>query len=764
MAEPETPTGTKAQKEPPQEETSIVPKDMPPWKMELGKLLWGLVTAGSVSGGGVMAVISGSELPKIALGAAAGGLFTGMGALGVAYSKPLAQRAKKGFGDAGDKTVEVFDRSAEQLWAKVTQQEVKYCLAQAEVCEGYRPEGVRQYETLKKPMLRDVFVPLEFDRQVMRAGHRGIEQACRQDDLDIWKLLRQAQTDKAFRRIAVLAWGGFGKTTLLRHVAYTLGRGEQGQHGVKARVPILLLLREHKAIFGQADIPDLPDLIRTKHLPSLGRAAELKLPPNWEKEVLEQGRAIVMFDGFDELNPPDRRLAATWLNRQMSRYSNSVFIITSRPRAYRDQPLTAQLDVAMPIWVRKFGAEKQRVFVEQWYRCQERMAAGERQETEATKREALGAAGQLMVQINDRPELQALATNPLLLNMIVTFHRLKPWGTLPSLRADLYREICQMQVVDRPQARGVETVLPGLETLAVLQRLALKMMQRGIERIGQEDLLPLVAGYLQAEAAPGIDPAKFVEEVVNVSEILVDQQEEYDFAHLSFQEYLAAAEIARLKQEAMLYEKIAADRWKAVILCYAGLVKNPSQLIRRILTQQNTALAAECLKEAKRVEPGVVKEIEVLNQQVKTDRYSQLDQLLKAQKWEEADRETARIMLEVAGQTERGWLEPDDLENFPCEDLLAIDRLWVAASQGHFGFSVQKQIWQDCGSPMGPGKDWDRFCDRVGWKVKGAYVDYRNLKKNPSLSLAGELPMGRGVDSFLSFLARRLVNCSRQQS
>jgi hypothetical protein len=57
---------------------------------------------------------------------------------------------------------------------------------------------------------------------------------------------------------------------------------------------------------------------------------------------------------------------------------------------------------------------------------------------------------------------------------------------------------------------------------------------------------------------------------------------------------------------------------------------------------------------------------------------------------------------------------------------LAIDRLWVAASQGHFGFSVQKQIWQDCGSPMGPGKDWDRFCDER--QVKGEYVTHPDLE------------------------------------
>jgi hypothetical protein len=133
------------------------------------------------------------------------------------------------------------------------------------------------------------------------------------------------------------------------------------------------------------------------------------------------------------------------------------------------------------------------------------------------------------------------------------------------------------------------------------------------------------------------------------------------------------------------------------------------------------------------------------------NRYEALMSYLVNQQWKEANRETDRVILEVAGQTERGFLMQDDLKNFPCDDLLAIDKLWVEASNGHFGFSVQKNIWQECGSPMRLGKDWDRFCDRVGWKVKGEYVDYGDLKKNSSLSPAGELPFQRnGVPSGVS--------------
>jgi GUN4-like len=387
------------------------------------------------------------------------------------------------------------------------------------------------------------------------------------------------------------------------------------------------------------------------------------------------------------------------------------------------------LDVTMPIWVRNFGLEKQRIFIEQWYRVQERMAVGAPQETEATKREALQEAGKLVAQLNEREELRALAINPLLLNMIVTFHRRRPWGTLPVLRSDLYREICQLQVVDRPEAREVETVLLGVDTLGILQRLALEMMQRGIQRISPEDLTGLIGGYFQDDGETVVEVAKFIEDVVNVTEMLVDQIEEYDFAHLSFQEYLAAAEIARLKQETMLYDKLSDAFWKDVVLYYTGLVKNPSNLVTRLLDQGNTSLAAECLKEAKRVDPAVREE---LNQRVKVDRYTKLEALLKAGEWREAARETYRVMIQVVGKEDGQELSPQDLETLPCEDLMTIDKLWVEASNGHFGFSVQKKIWEQCSSSTSYNNVFQELIEAVGWQAP---------KFSLAHSLKGELPI-----------------------
>ncbi|MDE5110478.1 MAG: GUN4 domain-containing protein, partial [Trichodesmium sp. St7_bin2_1] len=84
--------------------------------------------------------------------------------------------------------------------------------------------------------------------------------------------------------------------------------------------------------------------------------------------------------------------------------------------------------------------------------------------------------------------------------------------------------------------------------------------------------------------------------------------------------------------------------------------------------------------------------------------YTKLRNLLVAKNWKEADLETGKRMLEVAGRESQGWLFSEDVENFPCQDLGTIDKLWVKYSGGKFGFSVQKQIYQD----LGGTKDYDK--------------------------------------------------------
>jgi len=126
-------------------------------------------------------------------------------------------------------------------------------------------------------------------------------------------------------------------------------------------------------------------------------------------------------------------------------------------------------------------------------------------------------------------------------------------------------------------------------------------------------------------------------------------------------------------------------------------------------------------------------EFDIREEEVKliTDQadFTQLDQFLSEGKWQEADEETARVMLTIMGRKEEGYLDEDDYRNFPSTELKIIDQLWLKCSNGKFGFSVQKQIWLDCGGTVGEydSNIYRKFADKVGWRKGGSWLNYSQL-------------------------------------
>jgi serine/threonine-protein kinase len=120
--------------------------------------------------------------------------------------------------------------------------------------------------------------------------------------------------------------------------------------------------------------------------------------------------------------------------------------------------------------------------------------------------------------------------------------------------------------------------------------------------------------------------------------------------------------------------------------------------------------------------------------------YRKLRDLLKAWKWEEAEKETLRVMLVVAKREKEGWLENEDIDNFPCEDLRTIDQLWVKYSNDKFGFSVQKRIYQSFGGTREYNYEtWNKFVDRVGWRKGENWLYYNDITFEKT-ALEGHLP------------------------
>ncbi|HEY9602462.1 MAG TPA: GUN4 domain-containing protein [Allocoleopsis sp.] len=156
--------------------------------------------------------------------------------------------------------------------------------------------------------------------------------------------------------------------------------------------------------------------------------------------------------------------------------------------------------------------------------------------------------------------------------------------------------------------------------------------------------------------------------------------------------------------------------------------------------------------------------------------YNRLRSLLARGQWLEADLETITIMLRICDRETEGWLREEDFEYFPCTDLLTIDQLWIKYSNGRFGFSVQKEIWQSIGGTKNTKINIYRsFCELIGWSVRGSsWLFYSDLTFDSTASV-GHLPGAllkwlwsslyrRSWWNLISSMACRLEECSIQSS
>ena len=100
--------------------------------------------------------------------------------------------------------------------------------------------------------------------------------------------------------------------------------------------------------------------------------------------------------------------------------------------------------------------------------------------------------------------------------------------------------------------------------------------------------------------------------------------------------------------------------------------------------------------------------------------YSDLQRALLREHFEEADRLTSCALRQLAGEqaVQRGYVYFSEVAPMQSLDLTSIDRLWVAYSQGRFGFTVQARLLNALGGR------YERLWPRIGWKNEGVWTRY----------------------------------------
>ena len=100
--------------------------------------------------------------------------------------------------------------------------------------------------------------------------------------------------------------------------------------------------------------------------------------------------------------------------------------------------------------------------------------------------------------------------------------------------------------------------------------------------------------------------------------------------------------------------------------------------------------------------------------------YSPLQQALLEERFEEADRLTSAFLRQLAGEQaeRRGYVYFSEVLSMRGLDLVTLDRLWIAYSQGRFGFTVQARLLATLNGR------YDKLWPRIGWKKEGVWTRY----------------------------------------
>lgn len=417
-------------------------------------------------------------------------------------------------------------------------------------------------------------------------------------------------------RLVIRGPAGAGKTTLVHWIAVqAASRSFDPPLEIWNRVvPFLIRLRQ----FSDAGLP------RPEQFPSLvAPSISDTMPPGWVHRVLQSGDAVVMVDGVDEVTEPRRAEVRSWLKDIVDTFPKCRFVVTSRPHAVEQNWLHSEgfLDADLQP-MDMAGIE---TFIDHWHRA---VREEVQREEEIASLDRL--AENLKFTLRGNLAIRRLATNPLLCSVICALHR-DTNEQLPEDRLDLYERCCSMLLERRDPESGLK--LQGYPRLsyrqkrALLDDLAYWMVKNDWSEIplnSAQDRLQKKIESLRSDERDGIaltgdTSLRFFLERSGI--LREPSKGRLDFAHRTFQEFMAANASVTEGDIGVLLSNAAKAQWREVIVLGAGLAR-PSERADLIKSLINTGdkdttvrpqfylLAVACLEAAVDVDNALRGEVE----------------------------------------------------------------------------------------------------------------------------------------------------------
>jgi formylglycine-generating enzyme required for sulfatase activity len=390
-------------------------------------------------------------------------------------------------------------------------------------------------------------------------------------------------------RLVLLGDPGSGKSTFLNYLALCLvSHRLDPEAGWLERlpgwpedevIPLLITLRDFARWLPEGAKKANPRLLWDFIVQRL-EAEKLEIVDGSLGQALEDGQAILLFDGLDEVPSAARRaFIRDTVAAFTERYRRCRALVTCRTLSY--QQAAWQLPRVPAFELAPFDEERINRFVEAWYAELGRLGV-------VRPEDASGLARRLREAVR-RPDLWRLAPTPLLLTVMALVHTHK--GRLPEARALLYEETVDILLWRWEQLKaGGEEETPRLRQLLleagrsdvdlkrVLWNLAFQAHKEG--GADDEETLADIGELTLVKALAQLHPEEdygWAQDVVGQMKeragLLLERQPGiFTFPHRTFQEYLAGAYLSAqadfAQQATALVEEGAF--WREMILLSVG--------------------------------------------------------------------------------------------------------------------------------------------------------------------------------------------------
>ncbi|SHK05606.1 NACHT domain-containing protein [Bradyrhizobium lablabi] len=462
-----------------------------------------------------------------------------------------------------DSVKELLQKWREQLYRRLA----GHRWLRRKALRRYRKALIEKYQNIKIPFrpdqplnMRELYVPLKL------VGSSDVDQ------------IAADRSVAEFKRLVAIGAPGSGKSMLLRSLA--LAYAEERLTGVPGNpIPILLELNR----LNDSDTP------LEEHLTKILELNDFPHGEDFVNAGLTEGRLLLMFDGLDEVNILRRPRVVKEIQDLLDQYESCRAIITCRNAVY-NQEFVATVDATLELV--EFNDQQIVRFLAAW---KEKMR-GDR------------SVEQLMRTLQDRPRIMALARNPLLLTVIAYMYTDTDFA-LPHNRAGFYEQSTNVLLGIWQQSSNRYR---DAHKRLILQHLALfNQDRRGESGPGGRSIdLPTALAEVKKilpDLNIALDQAESViEEIVERSGLLlaVDGGSQYQFAHLTIQEYFAA--VALQNDQAGLFGRFQTDpnAWRETLMLWCGLGRDSSELIAKV-SEIDAIAAFECLADAQKIKPEI---------------------------------------------------------------------------------------------------------------------------------------------------------------